>query len=210
MKINTNKTKVMKFIRSRKFDFSVEMSFSDENNLEYLTETKLLGVMITHNLSWQSNTDFIYRKSMNKMWFLRSMKQAGLSLEELKDAYGKEICSLVELAVPVWHSSLTKKQQAKIERVQKSALSIILDKNYHSYEVACTIVQLEPLSSRREEICSRFIKKNLKSKSPLLTQLKKSHKTRANKNVNEFFCRTKAFQKSSLPYLARIANGKIK
>ena len=202
MKINKNKTKVMKFTRARKLDFPLEVSFSDNVNLEYLTEIKLLGVVISDNLSWQSNTDFICKKAMQKMWLLRSMKLSGLNHLELIDAYCKEIRSLLELAVPVWHSALTKKQEAKIERVQKAALAIILTENYHSYEVACTIAQVEPLGSRRDGICTKFIKKNLASSSPLLTQLRKSANTRSNTSVNEFFfAELKLLEKAAYPIL---------
>ena len=105
MKINKRKTTVMKFTRSRKFDFPIEVCFSDNTNLEYLKEVKLLGVMVTNTLSWQSNTDYICGKAMKKMWLLRSMKKTGLNHTELIDAYTKEIRSLLELAVPLWHSA---------------------------------------------------------------------------------------------------------
>ena len=42
------------------------------------------------------------------------------------DVYTKEIRSVLELAVPSWHSALTQKQIATIERVKKVAVSIIL------------------------------------------------------------------------------------
>ena len=163
IKINKNKTKVMKFTRSRKLDFPLEVSFSDNMKLEFLTEVKLLGVMITSNLSWQSNTDYICEKAMKKMWLLRSMKKSGLSYKELLDAYCKEVRSILELAVPVWHSGLSKKQQSQIERVQKVALVIILGENYSSYDVACTLAEMEPLGSRREGMGLKFIKKILQA-----------------------------------------------
>ena len=197
----------MKFTRSRKLDFPLEVSFSDKINLEFLTEVKLLGVMITNNLSWQCNTDYICQKAMKKMWILRSMKKSGLSYKELLDAYCKEVRSILELAVPVWHSGLTKKQQSQIERIQKVALTIILGENYSSYDVACTLAEMEPLGSRRENMCLKFIKKNILSSAPLLTPCKTSSITRSKRKiVNEYFCRTESFKKSSLPYLARLAN----
>ena len=42
------------------------------------------------------------------------------------DVYIKEIRSLVELAVPAWHSGVTLKQCADIGRVQRVAVLIIL------------------------------------------------------------------------------------
>ena len=57
------------------------------------------------------------------------MKKCGLSLKELVDAYCKEVRSLLELAVPVWHPGITNEQPMKSERIQKSSLSAILGKN---------------------------------------------------------------------------------
>ena len=67
------------------------------------------------------------------------MKIFKLDTEYIIDTYNKEIRSLLEMAVPVWHSGLTKKQSKDIERVQKTALYIIFGENYHDYDVACTL-----------------------------------------------------------------------
>ena len=47
----------------------------------------------------------------------------------------KEVRSILEFAVPLWHSGLTLKQSHSIERIQKTALAIILDENYINYDV---------------------------------------------------------------------------
>ena len=169
-----------------------------------------MGTILTNDLKWSKNTDYITRKAMSKLWMIRRLKGAGLSSDELLDFYNKEVRSLLEMAVPVWHSSLTIKQTNQIERVQKAALSIVLEGNYTSYEVACTLTNREPLYIRRENICLKFAKKNLESKSPLLTALPIPSRTRqTGKVVHEYFCRTTAFSKSSLPYLAKLVNSEL-
>ena len=210
MKINYKKTKVMVFSRAKKIDFPLEVSFPGGEILERLTEVKLLGVMITDNLSWQSNTDYICSKARKKIWLLRSMKFAGLTQSELVDAYCKEVRSLLELAVPLWNSALTIKQCQQIERIQKTALAVILDHKFINYENACKMTNIVTLKIRREKICLKFIKKNLESDTPLLTPHSSSINTRSKpKIVKEFNCRTTAFKKSSLPYLARLANSNL-
>ena len=42
------------------------------------------------------------------------------------DVYEKDICSVLELTLPAWHSGITIKQSLEIERVQKVAVNIIL------------------------------------------------------------------------------------
>ena len=47
-------------------------------------------------------------------------------MEDLVDIYVKQIRSVLDLAVPVWHSGITLIEQVDIERIQKSAAHIIL------------------------------------------------------------------------------------
>ena len=152
MKVNTSKTKVMKFNRSLYSDFPLEISFSDNNMLEEVSVYKLLGVMVSSNLKWHENTNYICNKAKKKVWLLRNMKKSGLSQNELIDAYKKEVRSLLELAVPVWHSGLTKEQSQQIERIQKISLAAILGQKYTSYGKALKLCDLSMLSDRRIQL----------------------------------------------------------
>ena len=133
-------------------------------------------------------------QARRKIWLLRNMKKSGLSTDELIDAYKKEIRSILELAVPVWHSGLTLEQSNQIERVQKNSLAAILGSKYTRYSEVLQKVGLESLSERRVKICSKFITKNINSQRPLLSRVKKSYNTRSTDSmVNEYQCRTQAF-----------------
>ena len=129
-----------------------------------------------------------------------------LSLDEdiILDTYTKEIRSILELAVPVWHSGLTAKQTRDIERVQKTALMIILGTNYCNYEVACILMGVEPLASRRETLCLRFAEKDVKKDNSLFNKCEVN--TRNKNPVIEPKCNTKRFRNSSIPYLSRLLN----
>ena len=212
MKINHKKSKVMKFSRSLKCDFPLEIEFNDNNQcLEKIETIKLLGLMISENLKWNENTNYICKKARSKIFLLRNMKASGLSVNELIDAYTKEVRSLLELAVPVWSSGITLEQDLKIERVQKAALAVIFGQKYLSYDNALEKSKLKRLSVRRKQICVKFVTKNLKSDKPLWTQVNKKYNTRSNQSaINEFQCRTKAFFDSGLPFLARLYNQQLK
>ena len=111
----------------------------------------------------------------------------------------------------MWHSGITLEQQITIERVQKSALAVILGKKYVSYQNALKITNLKRLSIRRESICLKFTIKNLKSDNSILEKNLKIHKTRSGENlVKEIQCRTKSFFTSSVPFLARQYNNHLK
>ena len=99
--INKQKTKVMLFNKSRKWDFPPQLQFNDDTPLEYISETKLVGVILSDNLSWHKNTLYICQKAREKLWVLRRMVSLRLDTSQMFDVYCKEIRSLLEFAVPV-------------------------------------------------------------------------------------------------------------
>ena len=48
----------------------------------------------------------------------------GVSQDDLVDVYYKQVRSILEFAVPVWHSSITNEERINLERIQKSACYI--------------------------------------------------------------------------------------
>ena len=106
------------------------------------------------------------------------------------------------MAVPAWSPGLTISNCYQIERVQKTALAIILGENYYSYSSALRKLDLETLSDRRRALCLNFAKKAYKSEK-----------------FNQWFCesetdlqlrdvktRTTRYRKSPLPYLTELLN----
>ena len=63
----------------------------------------------------------------------------GASLIDMKDVFIKQVRSVLELAVPAWNGALTKSDCKSIERVQKTALYIMLG-GYPDYQKALNIV----------------------------------------------------------------------
>ena len=125
MKLNVAKTKLMLFNPCKSKDFMPELDI-DNTRLDLVEKTKLLGVVLTSNLSWAENTRYIVERCNSKTWMLRRLKNLGATREDLIDVYLKQIRSLAEFAVPVWNSSLTGDDITSIERVQKTAFHLIL------------------------------------------------------------------------------------
>ena len=84
-----------------------------------MEQSKLLGLVLTSDLSWGPNTNYITGRAYSKLWLLRRLKQIGAKTGELIDVYNKQVRSVLEFAVPVWAGSVTLKQSQLIERVQK-------------------------------------------------------------------------------------------
>ena len=96
----------------------------------------MIGVILASDLKFDKNTEYIVKRAYKRIWILRRLKNLGATIEQLTDVYTKQIRSVLELAIPVWHSSLTQSNKISIERVQKSALQVILGPSYESYRYA--------------------------------------------------------------------------
>ena len=70
MILNQKKTKVMIFNFSEKHQFTTRLQLEDEN-LEIINKTKLLGVQITDDLRWEENTKFLVKKAFGRLEFSR-------------------------------------------------------------------------------------------------------------------------------------------
>ena len=165
-------------------------------------------MIVSQDLRWFKNTEYICTKARKKLWILSRLDKLGLSRKNLFDVYTKEIRSILELAVPVWHSGLTLTQSKNIERIQKTAFKMILKQNYTNYNLACNTLSTQTLHERRVMLCRNFALKNLKSQNSMFENATFNMTTRLGKKaVREFKCNTPRFYKSSLPYLARLING---
>ena len=209
MQLNIPKTKLMMFNPLKSKDFMPEFEIN-QDRIELVHETKLLGVIISSDLSWGANTDYITNRCSRKTWMLRRLKKLGASQRDLLDVYIKQIRSLAEYAVPVWNSSLTGEDISNIERIQKTALHIILGQNYKSYNSALKLTGLDKLADRRKRICMTFARRA--QKHPKFSKWFKPSIQRKSRIPQPKFCppvyRTERFKKSPLCYLTSLLNSK--
>ena len=205
--VKEKKTQIMKINFSRSLDFPVELRMNGfKNNIEVITETKLLGIVISNNLKWDANTEYLCKKAYKKLWVLRRLKALKVDPSFILEVYTKEVRSVLELAVPAWHSGISKKLAIDIERVQKVAVGVILGKSL-PYSVALAQLKLDPLYVRREALCRKFAKKTSKSRhADIFTVNNQPYQTRHKERFLHPICRTSRFYNSPVNYLTRILN----
>ena len=107
MKINFKKTKIMPFNPSKKFDFLPDLHFPNSEPLEVIYETRLLGVILSSNLSWCAHVNDITKRATRKLWILIRFKSLGGTTDQLVKVYQARVRSTLEFAAPVFHSGLT-------------------------------------------------------------------------------------------------------
>ena len=161
MKMNFKKTKLMLFNNGRNMDFMPDFEL-EGHQLEVVEEMRILGLIIRADMKWSSNTEYIVARAFSRLWVLRRLKALGASQCDLIDVFIKQVRSVVELAVPAWHSGLTKSETMDIERVQRAALYIILGSGFTTYGDALKHFGLDTLHVRRENLCKKFGFKSVK------------------------------------------------
>ena len=105
---------------------------------------------------------------------------------------------------------MTQKDSRDLERVQKSALKVILGDKYKSYEEALKTIRIDSLAERRQKICLKFAQQCLRNEK-LRDMFPRNLSDHMMKKRNaEKFIVTKAlterFRKSAIPSMQRLLN----
>ena len=207
MKINSRKTKVMVFNPTKSIEFVPNILLED-NKIEQISEIKLLGIHISNDMKWKSNTLNIVKKASKRLWVLRRLKNLGATSSTLLKVYTMQIRSILEFGVPAWQGSLTLGEKTDLERVQKCAVHIMLGKSYSSYQTALESLNLENLEDRRVRLCLKFALK-AEAHPKFQNWFQKSERTYNTRNrvkYKEIQSRNDRYKKSPLGYLTKLLN----
>ena len=142
MKINSKKTKCLPFISSKTKDFVPSLYLEKDSNLEVIYQLKLVGIIISSDLSWQGHMDYTISRVNKSIWQLVRFKQLGAPREKLLTLYTIKIRSILMFGAICFHPSLTLEQSAKLELQQKRCIAIILGTDYISYSNALGLTML--------------------------------------------------------------------
>ena len=209
MLINSKKTKTMVFNFTKNYQFTPRLFIQGEL-LEVIERTRLLGTIITSDLRWEQNTSHIVKKANAKMELLRKVASFGAKVEDLKTIYILFIRSQLEQSAVVWSSSLTEQNKADLERVQRSALKIILGSKYESYKKALVKLNIETLEERREYLCLKFAQKCTKNeKTKQMFPLNRKMYQMNTRNKEKYlvqYANTERLKKSAIVYMQNLLN----
>ena len=144
------------------------------------------------------------------MELLRKVASFGLEKEELKNIYFLFIRSILEQSATVWHSSLTEENKDDLERIQKSAVRIIMGEEYKGYKKSLEKLDIERLDTRRERLCLVFALKTTKNKKmkKMFPLRNKEHEmiTRQPEKYIVHQAKTERLKKSSIIYMQNLLN----
>ena len=95
MQLNKDKTKVMIFNYTLNYQFSTRL-YIQNTLLEIVNETKLLGCIISSDLTWWSNTNYITRKAYQRLEIIRRLYEFNISKSDLALIFTLYVRSILE------------------------------------------------------------------------------------------------------------------
>ena len=144
------------------------------------------------------------------MSFLHKASKFTSNVNDLKRIYMLQVRSKLEQSAVLWHFGLSQKNRNDLERVQKSAIKIILGKRYTSYSDALKKLNIESLDDRRKSLCLKFAKNCLKVNKLKKMFPKNSTKHDMSKRNLEFYrvnrTLTERHLNSAIPQMQRMLN----
>lgn len=145
-----------------------------------------------------------------RMQFLHKSAKFTSNVKDLLQIYISQVRSKLEQSAVVWHSSLTKRNENDIERIQKSALRVILNNGYTSYQKALETLRMQSLRDRREQLCLKFAKNCLKiDKFRKFFPLNNKLHSMPTRHCEKYAAKKKSserYAKSALPYMIQLLN----
>ena len=208
MKLNGKKTKCMPFIFSLTKDFEPRLSLEDGKYLEVIYQMKLVGLVISSDMTWNGHVSYTVSRVNSIIWQLVRFKNLGAPQEKLITFYTLKVRSILMFGSVCYHSSLTQELSHTLELQQKKSLAVILGNQYKSYSNALSVTNLPRLAKLRETACLKWAVRA--HKSPLHKDLfpltTKTMETRSNNMFMEYRCKTNRFYNSAVPYMTRALN----
>jgi hypothetical protein len=196
----------MPYNNSKTKDFMPQLKLENDCFLEVIYEIKLVGLVLTSNLKWDSHVNYTISRVNKVIWQLVRFKQLGAPREKLKTLYILKIRSILMFGAICYHSSLTLELSRKLELQQKRSLAVILGTDYRSYSHALTLTNLPRLDKLRETACLNWaIKAQLDPKHSHLFK-ENTNNTRRKSKFIEPLCRTTKYYKSAIPSMTRALN----
>ena len=143
------------------FNFTHNYQFATRihlNNslLDIIHQTRLLGTVVSTDLTWHNNTQYMVQRGYQRMTILRKLYEFDIPIEDLVMIYTMYIRSVLEYNSTVWFSSITIEEREDLERVQRVACKVILKDDYTDYKSALEKLNIQNLSDRRQILAKRF------------------------------------------------------
>ncbi len=147
LSLNVEKTKevVMDFRRRNSTDH-LPLTI-DSSTVERVSSTKFLGVHITEDLIWTTNTMSLSKKAQQRLHFLRRLKRASLPPPILTTFYRGTIESVLTSCITVWYGNYSAADRKTLQRTVNTAAKIIVPLSHPSWTFSLHDAPAKPTAS---------------------------------------------------------------
>jgi hypothetical protein len=175
----------------------------DNAIIERVPSAKVLGVIISDDLTWNAHLDHIAKKANKRLYMLLRCKRAGVAKKDMLGIYLALIRPVLEYCCVVWHTTLPKYLHNFLEAIQKRAVRLICGTE-PSYDECLQELNLSSLYDRRENICRQFFREIVKPEHRLHDLLPPPSSRRKSPRSAHLIdiprARTNRFKNSFIPY----------
>ncbi len=149
LSLNVEKTKevVVDFRRRNSIDHPPLTI--DSSTVERVSSTKFLGVHITEDLTWTTNTMSLSKKAQQHLHFLRRLKRASLPPPILTTFYRGTIESVLTSCITVWYGNCSAADRKTLQRTVNTAAKIIVPLSHPSWTFSLHDAPANPTASWR-------------------------------------------------------------
>ena len=121
MILNQKKTKVMIFNFTDKYKFTTNLNLNDEK-LEVVNQAKLLGVIISDDLKWDKDAEYLVKKAYSRMELLRKVAEFTKSIDDKREIYILYIRSILKHGINLRKNEKYEVKFAKTNRLKNSSV----------------------------------------------------------------------------------------
>ena len=187
--LNTNKTKEIIFDFRKTVSESITPLLINNQKIEIVNVIKYLGITIDESLNWHAHLNNIYKKSNQRMYFLRKLNALKVTKSILNIFYSTTIQSIFTFGITCWGGNICEQDKKKINGIIKKASRIC----------ACELPTIEELYTT---YCTKKAKRILSdNKHPLYSEYIRSE--RSTRLISKK-TRTERYRKSFIPSSIRI------
>ncbi len=149
LSLNVEKTKevVVDFRRRNSIDHPPLTI--DSSTVEKVSSTKFLGVHITEDLTWTTNTMSLSKKEQQRLHFLRQLKRSSLPPPILTTFYRGTIESVLTSCITVWYGNCSAADRKTLQRTVNTAAKIIGALSHPSWTFSLHDAPAKPTASWR-------------------------------------------------------------
>uniref|UniRef100_A0A3B3H7K8 Reverse transcriptase domain-containing protein n=1 Tax=Oryzias latipes TaxID=8090 RepID=A0A3B3H7K8_ORYLA len=159
--------------------------------VEVVSSFRYLGVHISSDLTWSTNTSCLVKKAHQRLYFLRRLKRAGMGIPVLTSFYRCVVESVMTSCITVWHGSCSAAERKALQRVTKAA----------QRTVGCSLPSTTDIyTTRCRKRASRILKDPTHPSHPLFSLLPSGRRLRSIKS------RTTRLRNSFFPEAVRLLN----